>query len=251
MTNVEFVNMALKTAGMKTLYIKGGFGQVLTESRKKALINQYDYNKKRAAMINAASNDTFAFDCCGLVKGIIWGFSGDTKAVYGGAAYATNGMPDTGEKGILNMCTNLSDNMAANNIEVGEFLYMAGHCGIYAGGGKVVESSPAWKNGVQVTDLAARKWKTHGLLPQITYNQVSPVKKPAVAKPVLRQGSRGTQVDLLQQDLNYAIGAKLIVDGQFGPLTRQALCNFQRQNKIVIDGVYGPISYSTMRRCLS
>ena len=47
MTNVEFVNMALKTAGMKTLYIKGGFGQVLTESRKKALIKQYDYNKKR------------------------------------------------------------------------------------------------------------------------------------------------------------------------------------------------------------
>ena len=249
MTNVEFVNMALKTAGMKTLYIKGGFGQVLTESRKKALIKQYDYNKKREAQIMAATNDTFAFDCCGLVKGIIWGFSGDTKAVYGGAAYATNGMPDTGEKGILNMCTNLSDNM--NNIEVGEFLYMSGHCGIYAGGGKVVESSPAWKNGVQVTDLAARKWKTHGLLPQITYNQVSPVKKPAVAKPVLRQGSRGTQVDLLQQDLNFAIGAKLIVDGQFGPLTRQALCNFQRQNKIVIDGVYGPVSYSTMRRVLS
>ena len=249
MTNVEFVNMALKTAGMKTLYIKGGFGQVLTESRKKALIKQYDYNKKREAQIMAASNDTFAFDCCGLVKGIIWGFKGDTKAVYGGAAYATNGMPDTGEKGILNMCTNLSDNM--NNIEVGEFLYMTGHCGIYAGGGKVVESSPAWKNGVQVTDLAQRKWKTHGLLPQITYNQISPVKKPAVAKPVLRQGSRGTQVDLLQQDLNFAIGAKLIVDGQFGPLTRQALVKFQRDNKLVQDGIYGPLSYNAMRRSLS
>ena len=249
MTNVEFVNMALKTAGMKTLYIKGGFGQVLTESRKKALIKQYDYNKKREALIMGASNDTFAFDCCGLVKGIIWGFVGDPKKIYGGATYLSNGMPEGNEKSILNMCTNLSDNM--NNIEVGEFLYMAGHCGIYAGGGKVVESSPAWKNGVQITDLSARKWKTHGLLPQITYNQVSPVKKPAVAKPVLRQGSRGTQVDLLQQDLNFAIGAKLIIDGQFGPLTRQALCNFQRQNKIVIDGVYGPVSYSTMRRVLS
>ncbi len=249
MTNVEFVNMALKTAGMKTLYIKGGFGQVLTESRKKALIKQYDYNKKREAQIMAATNDTFAFDCCGLVKGIIWGFKGDTKAVYGGAQYATNGMPDTGEKGILNMCSNLSDNM--NNIEVGEFLYMTGHCGIYAGGGKVVESSPAWKNGVQVTDLSQRKWKTHGLLPQITYNQVSPVKKPAVAKPVLRQGSRGTQVDLLQQDLNFTIGAKLIVDGQFGPLTRQALVKFQRDNKLVQDGIYGPLSYNAMRRSLS
>ena len=38
MTNVEFVNMALKTAGMKTLYVKGGFGQVLTESRKRLLL---------------------------------------------------------------------------------------------------------------------------------------------------------------------------------------------------------------------
>lgn len=249
MNNVEFVNQAIKTAGLKTLYVKGGFGQVLTESRKKALIKQYDYNKKREALIMGASNDTFAFDCCGLVKGIIWGFNGDPKAVYGGATYASGGMPDTGERAILNMCTNLSDNMS--NIEVGEFLYMAGHCGIYAGGGKVVESSPAWKNGVQITDLSQRRWKTHGLLPQITYNQVSPVKKPAVAKPVLRQGSKGAEVNKLQQDLNYAIGSKLIIDGQFGPLTRQALCSFQRQNKIAVDGVYGPISYSTMRRVLS
>ena len=250
MTNVEFVNMAIKTAGMKTLYIKGGFGQVLTESRKKTLINQYDYNKKRAGMINAAINDTFAFDCCGLVKGIIWGFCGDTKAVYGGAAYNTNGMPDTGEKGILNMCYDLSDNMAGN-IEVGEFLYMAGHCGIYAGGGKVVESSPAWKNGVQITDLKARKWKTHGKLPQITYNQVTPTNKPDVAKPVLRQGSKGFEVRKLQEDLNFVVGAKLIIDGQFGPLTKQSVVKFQKSNGLVQDGIYGPISYSAMRRCLS
>ena len=249
MTNVEFVNMAIKTAGMKTLYIKGGFGQVLTESRKKTLIKQYDYNKKRESMIMAASNDTFAFDCCGLVKGINWGFVGDTSKVYGGATYASNGMPDVGEKDILNMCTNLSDNM--NTIEVGEFLYMAGHCGIYAGGGKVVESSPAWKNGVQITDLNARKWKTHGLLPQITYNQIAPIKKPDVAKPVLRQGSKGTQVNLLQQDLNFVINAKLMLDGQFGPLTRQALVKFQRANNLVPDGIYGPLSYAAMRRCLS
>lgn len=249
MTNVEFVNMAIKTAGMKTLYIKGGFGQVLTESRKKTLIDQYDYNKKRAAMINAASNDTFAFDCCGLVKGIIWGFVGDTSKVYGGADYASNGMPDVGEKAILNMCINLSDDMSL--IEVGEFLYMSGHCGIYAGGGKVVESSPAWKNGVQITDLAQRKWKTHGLLPQITYNQITPVKKPDAAKPILRQGNKGAQVKLLQEDLNFLYNANLALDGQFGPLTKQAVINFQGKNNLVKDGIYGPLSYNAMRRCLS
>ena len=249
MTNVDFVNRAIKTAGLKTLYVKGGFGQVLTESRKKALIKQYDYNKKRESMIMAASNDTFAFDCCGLVKGIIWGFMGDTSKVYGGAEYASNGMPDVGEKAILNMCQELSDNMT--NIEVGEFLYMAGHCGIYAGGGKVVESSPAWKNGVQITDMSQRKWKTHGKLPQIQYNQITPVKKPDAAKPILRQGSKGAQVNLLQQDLNFVIDARLAVDGQFGPLTKQAVCNFQRKYKIGVDGIYGPISYATMRRALS
>lgn len=249
MTNVEFVNMAIKTAGMKTLYIKGGFGQVLSESRKKKLIEQYDYNKKRAAMINAASNDTFAFDCCGLVKSIIWQFKGDTSKVYGGAEYESNGMPDVGEKAILNMCTNLSDNMS--NIEVGEFLYMSGHCGIYAGGGKVVESSPAWKNGVQITDLAQRKWKTHGRLPQISYNQITPVKKPDAAKPILRQGNKGTQVKLLQEDLNFLYDANLALDGQFGPLTKQALIKFQKAEGLIKDGIYGPQSYSTMRRCLS
>lgn len=248
MNNIEFVNMAIKTSGLKTLYVKGGFGQVLTESRKKALIKQYDYNKKREAMINAASNDTFAFDCCGLVKGIIWGFKGDTNKTYGGAEYASNGMPDVGEKAIMNMCKELSDNM--NNIEVGEFMYLPGHCGIYIGGGKVCESTPSWKNGVQITELTQRKWKVHGKLPQINYENVEPSKKPKLATPILRQGNKGMNVQNLQQDLNYTINAGLVEDGVFGPLTYKALRNFQSKNKIAVDGIYGPQSFNKMREVI-
>lgn len=167
MTNKQFAEKALMVASKKTLYVKGGFGLVLNASGKKRAIESYDYNKKRSAMINAADNDTFAFDCCGLIKGILWGFDGDTKKVYGGATYKSNGVDDLNEKGLFNQCTNISDDMSTAT--EGDFLYMSGHCGIYIGGGKVVESSPAWENGVQITKLTDRKWKAHGKLNSFTF----------------------------------------------------------------------------------
>lgn len=49
-------------------------------------------------MINAASADTFGFDCVCLIKGVLWGWHGDKNAVYGGATYTSNGVPDIGAR---------------------------------------------------------------------------------------------------------------------------------------------------------
>ena len=250
MTNKQFAEKALMVAAQKTLYVKGGFGLVLNKSGKARAIASYDYNKKRADMINAASNDTFAFDCCGLVKGILWGFDANTKKVYGGAEYKSNGVDDLNEKGLFNQCTNISDDMSTAT--EGDFLYMSRHCGIYIGGGKVVESSPAWENGVQITKLTDRKWKAHGRLKYITYTDTAATKPVNLSIPnyYLRLGSKGMEVNKLQAALNYVLKTNLSIDGKFGPLTLAALRKFQKTCGLVQDGIYGPKSQKKLREVI-
>lgn len=252
MNNKEFASEAVDVCSFKTLYVKGGFGQPLNNTNKKKLLEQYPYNQNISEDILNASDDTFAFDCCGMVKSIIWGFNGNKKLRYGGAKYKSNGMDDLNEKGILNICSDLSDDFSL--ILEGEFLYMSGHCGIYIGNNLVAESSPKWKNGAQITDIKLRKWKCHGKLPMIDYTGTSgPTYEfiPKLAKYYLKNGSKGVEVYNLQRDLNfcaykYDMDFELETDGIFGPQTKKALIIFQTKFRILADGVYGPQSYNKM-----
>ena len=70
--------------------------------------------------------------------------------------------------------------------------------------------------------------------------------------PVLRQETRTTQdkaqVRSLQGQCNFwgwrdAYGQQLLVDGDFGAKTHQAVMSMQRALKITVDGVYGSQSY--------
>lgn len=67
------------------------------------------------------------------------------------------------------------------------------------------------------------------ILPQLAY-----------AAPVLRRGSRGSQVADLQKrliKLGYLDGK---ADGIYGPLTEQAVRKFQKANGLKVDGIAGP-----------
>lgn len=72
----------------------------------------------------------------------------------------------------------------------------------------------------------------------------------AVAQPVLRKGSTGSQVKKLQANLNHCgikvDGKYLELDGSFGVLTRSAVKKFQKQESLEQDGVYGPKTYKKM-----
>ena len=62
----------------------------------------------------------------------------------------------------------------------------------------------------------------------------------AYAAPVLRRGSRGSQVADLQKrliKLGYLDGK---ADGIYGPLTEQAVRKFQKANGLKVDGIAGP-----------
>jgi peptidoglycan hydrolase-like protein with peptidoglycan-binding domain len=53
-----------------------------------------------------------------------------------------------------------------------------------------------------------------------------------------------------QKNLNESIGARLEVDGVFGPATVAATRKFQEQQGIEVDGEVGPISRRAMSRAL-
>lgn len=256
--NVEkFIDGLYTALACKTLYVKGGFGLTLTAKGKDRAVNSYEYNKKRSTKINSMPSDSFGFDCCGLIKGVIGGFDGNAKKVYGGAVYnkdftlGEDKIPDKDETVLFNLCTQITKCKKTDmpNIPVGAMLWMTGHCGVYVGDGWVIESTPSGSDGVQKTRYVNRNWMKWGLIPFVEYNEVSSVSVPPVAKPTLKQGSKGMQVFYLQEDLNY-FGEKLELDGMFGPLTREAVKRFQKKYGLVVDGVYGFKSYSKLREVL-
>lgn len=182
MNNIELANAAKRVANnYKTLYVMGCFGAPMNANNKTRYCNNHSYNKKsaRTKMIQAATADTFGFDCCGLIKGLLWGWTGDKKLTYGGAKYTSNGFKDLSADSIIQACSEVSNKF--DNIEVGEAVWNSGHIGIYIGDGLVVESTPSWKNSVQITSCNRtikgynrRNWTKHGKLPTVTYVKNAP-----------------------------------------------------------------------------
>lgn len=196
MKDQELVQILKKIAtDYKTLYVMGCFGAPMNDTNKKRYCNNHEYNRKpeRQAMIMAASADTFGFDCVCLIKGVLWGWSGDTSKTYGGATYNSNGVPDTSADGMIRFCQNVSTDFS--NIVPGEAVWLSGHIGIYIGNGLAVECTPKWKNCVQITAVAnigsvagyqSRRWTKHGKLPYVEYSAQTAKKSiDEIAKEVI------------------------------------------------------------------
>ena len=207
-TGAQLAAEAKKAAqNYKTLYVMGCFGAPMTDANKKRYCNNHSYNKaaSRQKMINAATADTFGFDCVCLIKGLLWGWSGNKSKTYGGATYASNDVPDIGADSMITKCKGVSTDFS--NIETGEAVWVKGHIGIYIGDGLAVECTPSWENKVQITAVKnigaksgynARTWTKHGKLPYVTYE---PAVKQEPAKP-----AKKTVAEI----------AKEVLDGKWG-----------------------------------
>ncbi len=275
-TNLELVKIAQDIAtNYKTLYVKACFGAPMTNANKKRYINEkhvaaYNGREDRKAKIMAATSDTFGFDCICFVKGIFWGWTGDAKLEYGGAKYASNGVPDLSEEGMIEVCKDVSTDFS--NVLPGEYLWMNGHAGIYIGNGLAVEATPSWEDGVQITAVHnigtksgynGRKWTKHGKFPYITY--VEEKKEPYTQKQfikdvqkILGKPQTGTaDAELLNATITisrtvnrkhalvkpiqkwlYALGYTQVgeADGSFGPATESAVIAFQKKGSGSADG---------------
>ena len=185
MTNKEFVNKLLDIRNnYKTAYAKGTFGQKATDSFIEAKRKQYPswYTKARVSNLKSLPDDTRLFDCCGLIKGVLWGFPN--------IVYTSNGVPEMDDSGVWKACNEQSKDFS--NIQEGEILWIKGHVGVYIGNGKAIECTSNWSGNVQITavtnigkitGLNGRKWTGHGKLKYITYEEVAPTVPVTPEKP--------------------------------------------------------------------
>lgn len=180
MTQGEFITRATLALYQNTTYATGAFGASI--GNFPAQLTRYCKNSpdlEKTIRARAANPPCFAFDCVGLVKGILWGWNAKADSVYGGAAYESNGVPDMGTETIINKCDGVSTDFS--KIEVGELLWIKGHVGIYIGNGSAIECTSAWDAKVQKTAVTnirkatagehGRKWTKHGKLPYVEYKR--------------------------------------------------------------------------------
>lgn len=234
----------------KTLYVFGGYGLPLTEENKKRIQSGYAYNRKpeRNQKIAEAEADTFGFDCSGLIKGLLWGWQG-TADKNGGAVYGSYGVKDQNADTMIAHCLDVTTDFST--MQIGEAVWLPGHIGIYVGDGLVVECTPKWADGVQLTacnvpktGYPTRVWKKHGKLPYLSY-----AEQIALTLPVLQRGMSGGRVLPLQRLLfamGYPIGNKNPMDGKFGPLVEAAVQKFQQEQGLPITGIVDEVTWRAL-----
>ncbi|MCL2408946.1 MAG: M14 family metallopeptidase [Oscillospiraceae bacterium] len=68
---------------------------------------------------------------------------------------------------------------------------------------------------------------------------------------LLRLGSRGPDVELLQTALTRARHFWGVIDGIFGPVTRRGTLDFQNANRLTTDGLVGPVTWAALHPYLT
>lgn len=180
MKSTEFIAKLKDIASIATVYMWGMFGGPVTEARIREKVKQYPRNysaTKQAQLRSLIGKNVYAFDCVGLIKGILWGWRGDPNpSGHGGAKYQANNLPDIDANVMINRCKDVSTDFS--KIVPGCAVWMQGHIGVYIGDGKVIEATPSWADGVQTTaclnigsisGLNGRRWTKHGKLPWVEY----------------------------------------------------------------------------------
>jgi peptidoglycan hydrolase-like protein with peptidoglycan-binding domain len=102
-------------------------------------------------------------------------------------------------------------------------------------------TSTATLNGVHDVDMNAYKNTVADFEAQATTGAL------AGTDPTLVEGDTGPAVETLQTRLN-VWGAKLTVDGDFGPATLAAVKAFQTEQKLTVDGIVGPQTWAALNQ---
>lgn len=204
----------------KTVYMWGVFGSPVTEAIIKEKATQYPdwYNSSKVAQLRTyIGKNTYGFDCVNLMKGVLWGWDGNPNAYYGGAKYASNGVPDVSADGMINLCKDVKTT-DFDKMLVGEGLWMPGHWGVYIGNGLAVECTPIWKNGAQITAVGnigtksgynTRRWTKHGKVPYVLYEEPKVDVEVENAKKIIKEKA-GLEDVTIKYLASYKYGDELI-----------------------------------------
>lgn len=181
-------------------------------------------------------NDPHAMDCSLLVITALRKAGIQTTASYTGNL----------ESGLIKTGRFQSMNFNSSHLKRGDILLRHnsgsdGHTVIYIGNGSIAESCNK-KYGLRVTNYYPNNYQTI-----LRYKE-----NIAPDLPLLKNGSEGCIVGLLQVFLNKYDQARLKVDLEFGPKTKEAVKNFQAKynsligHPIEIDGEVGPDTWQTI-----
>lgn len=181
-------------------------------------------------------NDPHAMDCSLLVITAIRKAGIQTTATYTGNM----------ESGLVRTGKFVSMNFNSSHLKRGDILLRHisdsnGHTVIYLGNGSIAESCNK-RYGLRITNYYPNNYQTI-----LRYKE-----NTAPDLPLLKQGSEGCIVGLLQLFLNKYDQARLQVDLEFGPKTKEAVKNFQAKynsligHPIEIDGEVGPDTWQTI-----
>lgn len=225
MTNIEFINKLIQLANSKTVYMLGCFGQPVSKSiitQKTKQIPKWYTETRVQNLSKYIGTGTFAFDCVGMIKGVLWGFDYSLTKSNGGAKYVSNDVADISADQMIKLCQPSSD--FTEYIEPGEAVWLSGHIGVYIGDGKVVECSPKWKNGVQITEISQRAWKKHGKLPYIQYD-----KQPVLTNPVMLVNTKISNLNVRETPNGALVGS-------FKKGTKVKVIDASRSDWLLVEG---------------
>lgn len=196
MKNTEFAEKAKKAAAAKTAYLWGTFGAPVSDSLIRQKVKQYParYSAARQQTLRKLNGTgTWAFDCVGLVKGILWGWDGDLSKTYGGGTYQANGVPDTTADGFEAYCTDFSTDLSS--VLPGELLFMPGHIGICIGNGKAAEATlGTFGDGVVITEISTRGWVKHAKCGFIDYTEETRKEPNQIPEMILKVNKVGLRL---------------------------------------------------------
>lgn len=179
MTNKQLVEFAKSRLNIKTAYMWGAFGNLITESFIQQKARQYPkyYSEARQALLRSyIGKNYYGCDCAGLIKWFLWTDGGAHGIRY-------NASQDKGTEGMYNSAK-VKGKIADMPETPGLIVYMKGHVGVYIGNGEVVECTlGANGDGCVKTKLKARKdkqWTNYFEHEDIQYvkDPVNPVPTP-------------------------------------------------------------------------
>lgn len=215
MTAKEFIDKCKEVQKSNTVYMWGTYGQILTNALIDYKAGQYPTHNKpdRVARHRKLVGKGYsAWDCVGVIKGILWGWQLGKNPPYG-----ANRVPDTGSDGMYkNYCTNQSTDFS--KIIPGCVVWVPGHIGVYIGNGLVIEatsrSTGGFTDNVLISSLnnigvvpgyPARSWTHHGRLPWLDYSQeVEPEPTEYIIHTVIKGDTPwGLAVKYLSSGLRY------------------------------------------------
>ncbi|NTW42612.1 MAG: peptidoglycan-binding protein [Cellulomonadaceae bacterium] len=125
---------------------------------------------------------------------------------------------------------------------------------MFAASGLAVAMAIAAPAGAVETTSGLAGWATAATRASSGVSAVAlPASSPSIdgrcTGTVLRYGSSGSCVWLLQVNLNQLFGAGLAADSSYGPATTTAVRNFQKRYGLGVDGIVGPKTWSQLEWC--